>query len=695
MRYMIIISAIVLMVSGPTAETDIPRLEGYFAWPLKRPVQLSSGFGDRRPGRFHMGIDLRIGGQEGEMVYAPEDGYVWRIRSGYRGYGKALYIRGNSGRTYVFGHLMRYNWDIGTYLQRHQIESKRYFQDIYLSPDEIPVKAGDFVARAGQTGIGAPHLHFEVRDQGGYPTNPLLYSHVKLPDNTPPEIEAVWLEYRDDRSLFSNGKREMLLLPDDDTVTVYGRVALKAAVTDYVAPGSFRMGPARLTLLVNDRMYHQMTYNRLSFDENYFSLLDTDADPGKQDYKRVFHLGRRPGNQLSSYVHEIDSDGVIEFPAQDSGYHLIRIEAVDHAGHVAHRTFVLNWRPAISGEYPPGYFARGPDQTDMDEVATIPDSVKEALGKKNEPIPMRGIVDSIWYKINDLGVEIIGYAPDGVDELLIELLTDTEPELHLITSRGRFPLFYVPGNKAAAITGVVFHGKERFNSDTLRLNIHALPSARKHSVVLNDNLTLHLENHDLFSDCLIEAKAVDTILRNVASGYIVAGPYEISPLDLAFADWADLEWRIGDTRYGDKLAMYVYHPEKGWLWAGGEYNENAATLVSSLGGGGIVAVIADTTAPLIANLNIPLGGVVQNSRPHIEFNLTDELAGIEDDLNFDLSLDGQWLVPEYDPERERVTTRPHRPLSPGKHTVRIQVTDRLGNRASFVRNFTYGAEGSR
>ena len=80
-----------------------------YGWPLKLPKRLSSGFGDTRPGRFHMGIALRTNGKEGEKAYSPEDGYVWRLKSSYTAYGKALYVEGVSGRIYVFGHLLRYS----------------------------------------------------------------------------------------------------------------------------------------------------------------------------------------------------------------------------------------------------------------------------------------------------------------------------------------------------------------------------------------------------------------------------------------------------------------------------------------------------------------------------------------------------------------------------------------------------------
>ena len=111
-----------------------------FLWPLKSDGNLSSAFGDARSGRFHLGVDLRTGGREGLAVYAPETGYVWRIKTSYTGYGKGLYIKGRSGRIYVFGHLQSYNGEIGKYLKQRQIQDKRYYEDISLSAEGCPSK---------------------------------------------------------------------------------------------------------------------------------------------------------------------------------------------------------------------------------------------------------------------------------------------------------------------------------------------------------------------------------------------------------------------------------------------------------------------------------------------------------------------------------------------------------------------------
>ncbi|MFQ6009391.1 MAG: M23 family metallopeptidase, partial [Candidatus Zixiibacteriota bacterium] len=95
---------------------------------------MSSGFGDFRQDHFHFGVDLRTGGAIGKRVLSPVDGYVMRVRTSYRGYGKALYIKGDDGYIYVFGHLSNFTTKIDQPLKAAQLAARRYYQDLTFPP---------------------------------------------------------------------------------------------------------------------------------------------------------------------------------------------------------------------------------------------------------------------------------------------------------------------------------------------------------------------------------------------------------------------------------------------------------------------------------------------------------------------------------------------------------------------------------
>ena len=153
-----------------------------FPWPVDAPHQISSSFGEPRPGRFHMGLDFKSAGVTGKEVYALGDGHISRVRTNPYGYGKALHIKLDSGYTVVYGHLSGFTPEIEEALFHMRIEKRSYDIDWWPGDGEFPVKKGDLVAWSGDTGSGGPHLHLEIRDGNNAPLNPLAFGfRLKTP----------------------------------------------------------------------------------------------------------------------------------------------------------------------------------------------------------------------------------------------------------------------------------------------------------------------------------------------------------------------------------------------------------------------------------------------------------------------------------------------------------------------------------
>ena len=88
----------------------------------------------------------------------------------------------------------------------------------------------------------------------------------------------------------------------------------------------------------------------------------------------------------------------------------------------------------------------------------------------------------------------------------------------------------------------------------------------------------------------------------------------------------------------------------------------------------------DRSRPEIRNVYPSNGSRVKNLSPRIRFNITDIGSGIEED-GVKLWLNGVKAVCEFDPPRDAAYYRIPRPLVPGKHRIRIEVTDRVGNKS--------------
>ncbi|WP_353217909.1 M23 family metallopeptidase [Sandarakinorhabdus sp.] len=126
--------------AGDEAPTPLPAITGAapaFRWPL--PGRVVSGFGPKAGGRFNDGINLKA--SIGEAVRAAGDGVVAYAGDAIPGFGNLLLVKHAGGWVSAYGH-----------------------NDALLVARGTRVKAGEVIARAGQTGaVAEPQLHFELR----------------------------------------------------------------------------------------------------------------------------------------------------------------------------------------------------------------------------------------------------------------------------------------------------------------------------------------------------------------------------------------------------------------------------------------------------------------------------------------------------------------------------------------------------
>jgi len=111
------------------------------------PGRIVSGFGPKPGGRFNDGVNLKA--NAGEPVRAAGDGVVAYAGDAIPGFGNLLLIKHAGGWVSAYGH-----------------------NEALLVQRGARVKAGEAIARAGQTGaVSEPQLHFELR-RGRAPVDP-------------------------------------------------------------------------------------------------------------------------------------------------------------------------------------------------------------------------------------------------------------------------------------------------------------------------------------------------------------------------------------------------------------------------------------------------------------------------------------------------------------------------------------------
>ena len=189
-----------------------------YLWPTNASDYLSSSFCEFREGHYHSAIDIKTWNTEGYPCYAISDGFIKRIRVSPFGYGKVLYLQLKDGNTAVYAHLQKFRKDIDDRVRKIQFRNKRYRLNWW--PKNMEVKKGDVIAYTGQTGIGVPHLHFEIRNKKDNPVNPLVY-YPKIKDSIRPKL------------------LELAVIPLTQTAAINGSFLPKSFAVTYIKEGIY------------------------------------------------------------------------------------------------------------------------------------------------------------------------------------------------------------------------------------------------------------------------------------------------------------------------------------------------------------------------------------------------------------------------------------------------------------------------
>ena len=129
----------------PKTKTDVTAAMPKFRWPVNGRV--ITAFGPRPSGQQNDGINVSV--PENTPIKAAEDGVVAYAGNELKTYGNLVLVRHSNGYVTAYAHA----------------------SEILVKRDE-PVKRGQIIAKAGQTGnVTAPQLHFEIR-KGSTPVDP-------------------------------------------------------------------------------------------------------------------------------------------------------------------------------------------------------------------------------------------------------------------------------------------------------------------------------------------------------------------------------------------------------------------------------------------------------------------------------------------------------------------------------------------
>ena len=300
MKRILLVLISILSIAVNAQET--PRTG--FSSPFDFSLFLSGNFGEIRANHFHGGIDIKTQGVSGKHLKSLADGYISRIQITH-GSGYVLHVTYNNGFTTINRHLSGFVGKVAQRAKREQFEKESWQVDIIPEPNEYPVKKGDLIAYAGNTGYSfGPHLHLDVieNETGDY-IDPLPFFKNKIRDTTAPKAQGYMIFPQRGKGVVEGSQKAQQFTINTKPIVAWGTIGAAIRAFDYMDGTSNNYGVHTVTLEVNNQLIFKSIVDRFSGNENRMINSWT--------YNRYMKSFIEPGNTLRMLTSHNDERGLI------------------------------------------------------------------------------------------------------------------------------------------------------------------------------------------------------------------------------------------------------------------------------------------------------------------------------------------------------------------------------------------------
>lgn len=633
-----------------------------YLWPTNSSQYMSSSFGEYRPGHYHAAIDVKTWNREGYPCYAIADGTIYRIRVSPHGYGKVIYLKLDDGNYAIYAHLKGFTPEIDKIIREQQIKNERY--RFNWRPKHWAVKKGDIIGYTGQTGIGVPHLHFELRDPEHQPFNPLYFYKDVIKDNRAPVLKSLLIlpQYADSRVEGSfNSRVYPLHYMGDDIYHIDGPV--RATGTIGLALNGYDMADDvynkfafyETQLYVDDGKTFHISYDTLNYDVTGQIHVEI-VYPYWINERTVYHkLYIDPYNELPFYDHSLGSG-------------LISVGDTSRTFTVVVSDFHGNTRK-IKGEIIPEKTPVKRSHYAAAKNSNLTDSLR--------PQPQLDIHNTGKFLRLDFN-----NVPD-VDSLLLSVAGDT---ITPFVMNSRFE-YVLPASRVDS--GDVSIRLERTGFvllDSTFTIFRLVPGKAQTWQLDGGRITLNSDKNSLY-DTLLVRMQIEENLEEPFPAPVLSTLYNWFPHDQKLKDDVNISIQYDSSDVNTRqLGIYSTNGNGRLRYLGSIRDSLRQTVAVNTERLNTMIIAADTTAPAI-DIIYPAANRAYTVVKQIHLRAFDDLSGIEDENTLRVTLDGRFVLPEWDPEKNGIVCRPHFDVEPGEHRLVVRVGDAAGNTTEEVLTF--------
>jgi len=296
-------------------------------WPLKEKSHLTGSFAEFRKNHIHAGVDISTKGKTGLGVYASESGYLFRLKTQYLGFGKAIYIKLDNSNFLVYAHLNKFSPKINKIIKAAQKKEGKYKIDLYLK-DKIYIKKGELIGYTGDTGGVPPHLHIELRDSNERPLN-ILKNGLEAIDKKKPIIHS--LAICDPVTTFHES---IYRANNNSPIIINGKKAL--ALYTYDESSGNKLGIYQIDVFINNKLYFRAKMDIFSYDDFKDNYIIYNKDLFLKENNAYYNLFKAFDNNLPFYP--LESTGILNLP---QGQHNLSILVTDNNGNESYLEKIL------------------------------------------------------------------------------------------------------------------------------------------------------------------------------------------------------------------------------------------------------------------------------------------------------------------------------------------------------------------